>query len=79
MFMVRFALSLPMGQQEVCNFLKEHPDDWFTTRDISDGINISIGSVTVCLKKLREKSEVQYKPAGKRYRRRKQYSYKFKK
>lgn len=77
--MVRFSLSLPMGQQEVYNFLKEHPNDWFTSRDINKGINISVGSVTVSLKRLREKNEVQYKPAGKGYERIKQYLYKFKK
>ncbi len=72
-------LSFFMGQQDVYNFLKDNPNDWFTSRDISKGIKISIGSVTVCLKKLREKNEVQHKSVGNAYRRKKQYQYKFKK
>ena len=77
--MVRFGLSLPMGQQEVYNFLKEHSNHWFTSREISKGINISVGSVTVSLKRLREKNEVKYKQTAKRFGERKQYLYKFKK
>lgn len=67
-----------MGQQEVYDFLKAHPNDWFTSKEISKGINISIGSVTVCLKKLRENEEVQYKAKGKKGGKRTQYSYCFK-
>ena len=68
-----------MGQQEVYNFLKAHPKQWFTSKDISKGINISIGSVTLCLKKLRENDEVLYKTIGKKGGKRPQYSYGFKK
>ena len=45
-------LSKPMGQQDVYNFLKTHPHKWFTSKEISNGMNQSIGSVTVCLKNL---------------------------
>ena len=79
MFINRFRLSLVMGQQEVYNFLKAHRNEWFTSRDISNGINISAGSVTVCLKKLREKNEVLYMYVGKKRGKRNQYAYKFKK
>ena len=68
-----------MGQQEVYNFLKVHRNEWFTSRDISNEINTTIGTVTASLKKLRENNEVQYKPAGKRRGKRTQYLYKFKK
>jgi hypothetical protein len=67
-----------MGQQEVYNFLKDHPEEWFTSKEISEGIDISIGSTTVCLKKLRENNEVQFKPIGKKGGKRTQYSYCFK-
>jgi transcription initiation factor IIE alpha subunit len=67
-----------MGQQEVYDFLKAHPKHWFTSKEISKGINISIGSVTVCLKKLRENDEVRYKAIGKKGGKRPQYSYGFK-
>jgi hypothetical protein len=71
-------ISIIMGQQEVYNFLKDHPDEWFTSREISLGINISIGSTTVCLKKLRDNNEVYFKPIGKKGGKRTQYSYSFK-
>jgi hypothetical protein len=67
-----------MGQQEICDFLKAHPVDWYTSKEISQGINISVGSVTVCLKKLRHYNEVQYKAMAKRTGKRAQYSYCFK-
>jgi hypothetical protein len=66
-----------MGQQEVYDFLKAHPNKWFTSKEISEGICISIGSTTVCLKKLRKYNEVQYKATGNRGGKRTQYSYCF--
>ena len=68
-----------MGQQEVYDFLKAHPNEWFTSKEISEEINISIGSTTVCLKKLRKNNEIQYKAIGKKGGKRTQYSYCFKK
>jgi predicted transcriptional regulator len=67
-----------MGQQEIYNFLKDYPNEWFTSKDISKEINISIGSVTVCLKKLRDHNEIKYKAIGKKGGKRTQYSYSFK-
>ena len=69
---------MPMGQQEIYDFLKANPIDWFTSKEISKKISISIGSVTVCLKKLRDNNEVQYKAVGKKTGKRTQYSYCFK-
>jgi DNA-binding transcriptional regulator GbsR (MarR family) len=67
-----------MGQQEIYNFLKDYPNEWFTSKEISKEINISIGSVTVCLKKLRDHNEILYKAIGKKGGKRTQYSYCFK-
>ena len=78
MFIALLGISMPMGQQEVYDFLKAHPIGWFTSKEISNEINISIGSVTVCLKKLRENNEVHYKAIGKKGGKRTQYSYNFK-
>jgi Mn-dependent DtxR family transcriptional regulator len=64
-----------MGQQEIYDFLKDNKIKWFTSRDISDGLDVSIGSVTNCLRKLRESRSVQYKESGHRN----QFQYKFKK
>lgn len=64
-----------MGQHEVYEFLKKNPEQWFTSKRISNAISISIGSVTMSLKRLREKDEVLYQRSssvGKAYR----YKYK---
>ncbi len=55
-----------MGQQEVYDFLCKNPDKWFTSRDISEELGVSIGSVTMSLKKLRKTNMIQYKNSGKR-------------
>jgi predicted transcriptional regulator len=67
-----------MGQQDVYNFLKKHPEEWFTSGDISNMINISVGSVTTSLKRLRERNEVRYKKSGLRGGPRSPYLYRFK-
>ncbi len=55
-----------MGQQEVYDFLCKNKDKWFTSRDISQALNVSIGSVTMSLKKLRKTNLIKYKNTGKR-------------
>ena len=55
-----------MGQQEVYNFLKASKGKWFTSKQISQNINVSIGSVTMSLKKLRKSQLVKYRNTGKR-------------
>lgn len=58
-----------MGQQEVFNFLKSHKGKWFTSKEISDLLNVSLGSVTNNLKKLRktEANVIKYKIVGNKY------------
>ncbi|MEM3373745.1 MAG: HTH domain-containing protein [Candidatus Woesearchaeota archaeon] len=58
-----------MGQQEVFNFLKKHNGKWLTSKEISEMMNVSIGSVTNNLKKLRktEKRLIKYKVVGNKY------------
>lgn len=55
-----------MGQQEVFNFLKTHKGSWFTSKQISAETGVSIGSVTMSLKKLRKSQLIKYKNTGKR-------------
>ena len=55
-----------MGQQEVYDFLKENEGEWFTSREISEKLEISIGSVTMSLKKLRKSKLLDYENTGKR-------------
>jgi DNA-binding transcriptional regulator GbsR (MarR family) len=55
-----------MGQQEVYDFLCKNKGKWFTSREISDKLKVSIGSVTMSLKKLRKTNLIKYKNTGKR-------------
>lgn len=50
-----------MGQQEVYNFLKKNHSQWFTSKQIAKGLQVSLGSVTNNLKKLRQSKEILYK------------------
>ena len=47
-----------MGQQEVYDFLKKHKGKWYTSKEIADGLKASVGSVTTCLQKLRDGSDI---------------------
>ncbi|MFC2134874.1 winged helix-turn-helix domain-containing protein [Bacteroidota bacterium] len=55
-----------MGQQEVYDFLCKNKATWFTSREISSKLGVSIGSVTMSLKKLRKTNLIKYKNTGKR-------------
>lgn len=55
-----------MGQQEVYDFLKKNKSKWFTSKDISEALGVSIGSVTMSLKKLRKTNIIKYTNTGKR-------------
>ena len=50
-----------MGQQEVYIFLKENKNRWFLSKEVSKQLGVSIGSVTNCLKKLRESKAINFK------------------
>ena len=53
-----------MGQQEVYAFLRDNKGKWFTSRDITLDLKISIGSVTMSLKKLRKANIIKFKNTG---------------
>ncbi len=63
-----------MGQQDIYDFLKGNRRGWFTSRDISLELEVSIGSVTNCLRKLRLSKSVHFRGSQNRN----QYEYKFK-
>ena len=63
-----------MGQQDIYDFLKGNQEDWYTSRDLSEKLSISIGSVTMSLKKLRESKAIKFKTT-----KRNMYKYMFKK
>jgi len=50
-----------MGQQEIYDFLKKYRAKWYTSKDISGKLNVSIGSVTNALKKLRHSNVLHFK------------------
>ena len=64
-----------MGQQEVYSFLKRNRNKWFYSKEIYKRLRTSIGSVTNCLKKLRESREIDFRET----KRKNQFEYKFKK
>ena len=66
-----------MGQQEVYEYLKENPDDWFTSRELQQILKISIGSVNESLRKLRERKEINFKTSIINGRGKPQYIYNF--
>ncbi len=63
-----------MGQQEVYDFLKKNKRKWFTSREISISLKLSIGSVTMSLKKLRNSKSLKFKMSKDR---KNTYQYKF--
>ncbi len=64
-----------MGQQEVYDFLKGNKRKWFTSKEISGELDISLGSITTSLKKLRQCKMIDWRNAGKRNL----FQYRFKK
>jgi len=63
-----------MGQQEIYDFLRKQRAKWYTSKEISHGLSVSIGSVTNCLKKLRNSKIIHFKETGHGN----QFEYKFK-
>ena len=63
-----------MGQQDIYDYLKDKKRNWFTSRDISKELDVSIGSVTNCLRKLRLSKSVHFRGS----KNRNQFEYKFK-
>ncbi|HJN57368.1 MAG: hypothetical protein QF436_02210 [Candidatus Woesearchaeota archaeon] len=50
-----------MGQEQVYTFLKKYRNKWFTSRQITDKLNASYGSVGTSLQKLRQSNIIKYK------------------
>lgn len=63
-----------MGQQEVYDYLKKNKSKWLTSKHISAGLGVSIGSVTNCIKKLRVSNAINFRET----KRKNQFEYKFK-
>ena len=50
-----------MSKDTVCHFLKKNKD-WFTIKQVAEGIKTNISSTTRCLKKLRIDGSAEVKP-----------------
>ena len=59
----------------VNDLLRENKTKWLNSKEITKILDISIGSVTNCLRKLRESGAVKFKESGHRN----QFEYQFKK
>ena len=70
-----------MGQPDIINFLKKSKNKWFNASQISSKLNLSIGSVLACLRRLRKSKLIDFKSqmskAGTVYK--KVFVYRFKK
>lgn len=65
-----------MGQQEVYDFLRNNQNQWFTSKEIAFELQLSMGSVTSNLKKLRKSQSIAYQLQSKNGKR--NYIYCFK-
>ena len=59
-------IVIHMGQQEVYEFLKKNTGRWWTSKEISQKMGASQGSVTTTLTKLRKRKDVQFKMSDER-------------
>ncbi|MBW2982347.1 helix-turn-helix domain-containing protein [Candidatus Woesearchaeota archaeon] len=50
-----------MSQLEICEFLKKHKEKWFTAKEIAKAQDMSLSSITNCLRKLRYSGFIHYK------------------
>lgn len=70
-----------MGQQDIIHFLRKDRKKWFNASEISSKLNVSVGSVLACLRRLRKSKLIDFKSqltkAGTVYK--KVFVYKFKK
>ena len=51
-----------MGQADIISFLKNNPKKWFNAKEISTKLNVSVGSVLACLRRLRKAKLIDFKP-----------------
>jgi predicted transcriptional regulator len=65
-----------MGQQEVYDFLKRFQNQWFTSKEIAKELDLSMGSVTSNLKKLRKSQSIAFQLQSKNGKRNYIYCYK---
>ena len=50
-----------MGQSDIINFLRKSGKRWFNANDIAKKLNVSIGSVLACLRRLRKARLIKFR------------------
>ena len=50
-----------MGQNDIIQFLRKSPKKWFNAGEIAKKLNVSIGSVLACLRRLRKSGLIDFK------------------
>ena len=65
---------IKISQAQVLEFLQKHPKKWFTAKEISERIRISIGSCTSNIYRLMKHRQIIRRESGKRY----SFEYKYK-
>ena len=50
-----------MGQSDIINFLSRGGKKWVNANDIAKKLNVSIGSVLACLRRLRKAKLIEFK------------------
>jgi len=50
-----------MGQSDIIGFLKKEGNTWFNANEISKKLNVSVGSVLACLRRLRKAKLVAFR------------------
>ena len=49
-----------MGQQDIITFLRKEKEKWFNASEISRKLNVSVGSVLACLRRLRKSKLIDF-------------------
>ena len=47
-----------MSQEKILIFLKEHPNEWFCSKQIAEGMDVNLHQIHINLKKLRKGDQV---------------------
>ncbi|MBI5389026.1 hypothetical protein HZB01_01460 [Candidatus Woesearchaeota archaeon] len=55
-----------MSQEEVLEFLKSRKNQWFTANEMSEGLDLSLISVRMALKLLKQNRDVAFQRSTKR-------------
>ncbi len=50
-----------MGQRDIIDFLKRSRSKWFNASEIASKLNLSVGSVLACLRRLRKSKLIDFK------------------